>query len=155
MTDEQLEITRHLIKESRSAEETSRIASEFSKKLSAGDTVAFYGDLGSGKTFFITALCHALGVNQSVTSPTFTILNEYYAENFQLIYHFDFYRLESPAELQNLGLEEFFYSDYICLIEWAGKIEDFLPPDRWEITLDFVSQKPEARKIKISRRHAH
>ncbi len=136
-----------------SPEETKKIASGFARTLQAGDVVAFYGDLGSGKTFFIKAMCRALGVKQEITSPTFTIINEYITPKNFYIYHFDFYRLERQGELQNLGLEEFFYNDYMCLIEWADKIKSYLPPLRWEVSLDFIPRLPEARKITIVKRY--
>ena len=68
-------------------------------------------------------MCKALGIEHEATSPSFTIINEYEARGAIWIYHFDFYRIENEAELLNLGLDEFFYNDYICLIEWADKIE--------------------------------
>lgn len=131
--------------------QTAKLASEFSMNLAAGDLVAFYGQLGSGKTFFIKALCKALGMEQEATSPSFTIINEYETSGNIMIYHFDFYRIENEGELLNLGLDEFFYNDYICLIEWADKIEQFLPPRRWEIRLNFVPDQPDSREIFIQK----
>jgi len=132
--------------------QTAALATEFSRNLAQGDLVAFYGQLGSGKTFFIKALCKALGIRQEATSPSFTIINEYEAAGSILIYHFDFYRIEDKAELLNLGLEEFFYNDYICLIEWADKIKEFLPPRHWEIRLNFILNQPDSRKIVIKKK---
>jgi tRNA threonylcarbamoyladenosine biosynthesis protein TsaE len=134
-----------------SPQQTVNLASEFSRILVPGDLVAFYGQLGSGKTFFIKALCNSLGIQKEATSPSFTIINEYEASGSLLIYHFDFYRIETETELINLGLDEFFYNDYICLIEWADKIEKLLPPRRWEIRLDFVSNQPDSREITIQK----
>ncbi|MBN2365387.1 MAG: tRNA (adenosine(37)-N6)-threonylcarbamoyltransferase complex ATPase subunit type 1 TsaE [Calditrichaeota bacterium] len=151
MNDENSEIKKYLEQVAFSPEETAAVASRFAGELNGGDIVAFYGQLGSGKTFFINSLCRKLGVHQSVTSPTFTIINEYSTANGLYIYHFDFYRLENKTELQNLGLDDFFYSDYLCLIEWADKIFKFLPERRWEVFLEFLPDKPEARKIKIVR----
>ena len=135
----------------RSPHETETVAAEFSRLLSPGDLVAFYGELGSGKTFFIKGLCRALGTKTEATSPSFTIMNEYQISNDMWIYHFDFYRIEKEAELLNLGLDDFFYSDYICLIEWADKISSFLPTHHWEVRLNFIPNQPESRKIKIQK----
>lgn len=133
----------------RSPQETETIAVEFSGLLSQGDLVAFYGELGSGKTFFIKALCRALGTKTDATSPSFTIMNEYQISSEIWICHFDFYRIEKDAELLNLGLDDFFYGDYLCLIEWANKISSFLPPHHWEVKLNFIPDQPESRNIKI------
>lgn len=132
-----------------SQEETAEVARQFGKELHPGEVAAFYGELGSGKTFFIKWLCEQLQVMQPVTSPTFTIMNEYYTKGNFLIYHFDFYRIEADAELSNLGLDEFLYNEHICLIEWANKIEKFLPASRWEVHLDFTKNNPRERLIKI------
>ncbi len=132
-----------------SAGQTARVAKDFARQVKAGHIVAFYGDLGSGKTLFIKALCKELGVPQEATSPSFTIINEYRAPQELMIYHFDFYRLKSTAELQNLGLDDFFYGGNICLVEWAEKISMYLPVPRWEIVLEFIPHQPDARHITI------
>lgn len=86
----------------------------------------FYGDLGAGKTTFIKSLCAALGVKESVTSPTFSIVNEYVA-GANKIFHFDFYRLKNQNEALDMGYEEYFYSGAYCFIEWPEKIPDLIP----------------------------
>ncbi len=86
----------------------------------------FHGDMGAGKTTFIKSLCEALGVKEAVTSPTFSIVNEYRSENVK-IYHFDFYRLKNQTEALDMGAEEYFYSGNYCFIEWPEKIPDMLP----------------------------
>ncbi|MDF2431481.1 MAG: tRNA threonylcarbamoyladenosine biosynthesis protein TsaE [Mucilaginibacter sp.] len=86
----------------------------------------FYGDMGAGKTTLIKALCECLGTNEPVTSPTFSIVNEY-AGNDNKIYHFDFYRLKDQSEALDMGYEEYFYSDAYCFIEWPEKIPALLP----------------------------
>jgi tRNA threonylcarbamoyladenosine biosynthesis protein TsaE len=85
------------------------------------------GEMGSGKTTFIKALCHCLGVEETVTSPTFALINEYKTNEGIKIYHFDFYRIKSPNEAFDFGYEEYFYSGNRCFIEWPEKIENLLP----------------------------
>lgn len=86
----------------------------------------FYGDMGAGKTTFIQSICKVLGAKEPVTSPTFSIVNEYQGASAK-IYHFDFYRLKKQEEALDMGYEEYLYSDNYCLIEWPEKIADLLP----------------------------
>jgi tRNA threonylcarbamoyladenosine biosynthesis protein TsaE len=86
----------------------------------------FHGDMGAGKTTLIKALCEVLGTEETVTSPTFSIVNEYIGAANR-IYHFDFYRLKNQSEALDMGYEEYFYSDAYCFIEWPEKIPDLLP----------------------------
>lgn len=86
----------------------------------------FYGQMGAGKTTFIKTLCESLGVTEPVTSPTFSIVNEYNG-NGSKIYHFDFYRLKKQDEALDMGYEEYIYSNHYCFIEWPEKIPDLLP----------------------------
>jgi tRNA threonylcarbamoyladenosine biosynthesis protein TsaE len=87
----------------------------------------FYGDMGAGKTTLIKSLCECLGVREPVTSPTFSIVNEYEGEKTR-VFHFDFYRLKNQSEALDMGYEEYFYSGNYCFIEWPEKIADLLPP---------------------------
>ena len=86
----------------------------------------FYGDMGAGKTTFIKSLCECLGAKENVTSPTFSIVNEYQGDTAK-IYHFDFYRLKKQDEALDMGYEEYFYSGDHCFIEWPEKIAGLLP----------------------------
>jgi tRNA threonylcarbamoyladenosine biosynthesis protein TsaE len=88
---------------------------------------AFYGDLGAGKTTFIKALCNELNVIDIVSSPTFSIINEYQNEQGMVIYHMDFYRLEKLEDALEIGLEDYFSTDNYCFIEWPEKIDELLP----------------------------
>ena len=91
------------------------------------------GELGSGKTRFIKGICKGLGVTEHVASPTFTIVNEYYLAG-TAIYHFDFYRVESLVEIREIGFDEYLSSsDAICLIEWADRVREILPPRRYDV----------------------
>jgi tRNA threonylcarbamoyladenosine biosynthesis protein TsaE len=149
MNSKKSEFQPYLLQEVHSAIQTADIAVRFSSVVKAGEVVAFFGELGSGKTFFIKAFCQAAGTLQEATSPSFTLINEYYTAENLFIYHFDFYRLKNLAELQNLGLEDFFFDQNICLVEWADKILKYLPDRRWEVYLDFIPSQSEGRKISI------
>jgi len=102
---------------------------------------AFYGAMGVGKTTFIRALCQELGVSGIVNSPTFAIVNEYTAPENEIIYHFDFYRIEHPEEAFDLGYEEYFYSGNYCFIEWPEKIENLLPEYVFSIKIDILGNQ--------------
>lgn len=97
---------------------------------------AFHGQMGAGKTTFIKAICEELGVEDVINSPTFAIINEYRSETTgELIYHFDFYRINKLSEAEDIGTEDYFYSGALCFIEWPKKIEDLLPGDVVEVTI--------------------
>ncbi len=106
----------------------------------------FYGEMGAGKTTLIKALCGALGVDGPVTSPTFSIVNEYAGKD-GIIYHFDFYRLKNQTEALDMGYEEYFYSGNYCLIEWPEKIPDLLPPNYVEVHI--TAQAGGSRQITL------
>ena len=91
--------------------------------------VAFYGEMGAGKTTLIRELCAQLGVEDNVNSPTFSIVNEYRTPAGETIYHFDFYRIDKPEEALDFGCEEYLYSGNCCLIEWPERVENLLPED--------------------------
>ena len=109
--------------------------------------ICFEGEMGAGKTTFIKALCRSLGVEEDVSSPTFSLVNEYRTARNEPIYHFDFYRLNDPREAEGIGALEYFDSGYLCLIEWPSRIEALLPPDRLLITLTVTG--PFAREVRI------
>jgi tRNA threonylcarbamoyladenosine biosynthesis protein TsaE len=99
----------------------------------------FYGDMGAGKTTLIKEICKQLGTNDTTSSPTFSIINEYKLAN-QAIFHFDFYRLKNQSEAFDLGYEDYFYADQYCLIEWPEKIPDLLPPNYIKIELVAINE---------------
>jgi len=130
-----------------SAEQTWEIARFIGGKLRKGDVLALSGELGSGKTCFTGGLARGLGVNEKyqITSPTFTLINEYPAR-FKL-YHFDVYRLNGYPEFEDLGYEEYFCSDGIVVIEWAEKIVQILPANTFFISFEYLDEN--RRKIII------
>ena len=107
----------------------------------AGDRKIFAleGEMGSGKTTFITSLCRQLGVTDQVNSPTFTLVNEYLTGSGQPVYHFDFYRIKSLSEVFDMGFEMYFYSGNYCFIEWPGKIPGLLPENTVMITISVTN----------------
>ncbi len=133
---------------STSYEETQKIASEFAKTLKSGDTVCMYGDLGAGKTAFVQGMAKGLEIEEPITSPTFTIVNEY--SGTLPLYHFDVYRIADSDEMYEIGYEEYVYGDGITVIEWAELIEDILPDNRFAvIILKDISKGGDYRKIEI------
>lgn len=113
-----------------------RAAQQFVEAIGDRRIFAFHGKMGAGKTTFIKALCHRLGVTDTVCSPTFAIVNEYQSGQGEPIYHFDFYRLKRLSEAYDMGCEEYFYSGHLCLIEWPDIVFDLLPDDTVEVTIE-------------------
>ena len=111
------------------------VARQFVEAISNHTLVAFYGEMGAGKTTFIKAVCNELGVIDTVNSPTFSIVNDYATADGRHIYHFDFYRLKSPQEALDFGIEEYFASNSLCLMEWPEQIEPLLPDDTLQVTI--------------------
>jgi tRNA threonylcarbamoyladenosine biosynthesis protein TsaE len=118
-------------------EELASAAHKFVEAMGDETVYAFYGEMGAGKTTFINALCHALGVEDDVTnSPSFSIINEYRSDTTaELIYHFDLYRLENLDEAVDIGVDDYFDSGALCLLEWPERIEPMLPDDTVNVTI--------------------
>ena len=112
--------------ESFSCEETENLAAELAKKAQCGALFCLTGDLGAGKTAFARGFARGLGISDDVTSPTFAIINVYQSGRLPL-YHFDVYRIKSPAEMEDTGYEEYFYGDGVSLVEWADMIKELIP----------------------------
>ena len=110
--------------------------------------VLFYGEMGSGKTTLIKEIVKQLNVSENVSSPTFSLVNEYYTQNNESVFHFDFYRIEDETEALDMGVEEYFYSDNWCFIEWPNKVENLLPLKSTIITIHIDSS--ELRTLEIS-----
>ena len=129
-------------------EEYPQAAKWFTGFLQKGNIFAFYGKMGSGKTTFIKSLCEELGVEDTINSPTFAIVNEYEDRDANTIFHFDFYRIKSLTEVYNMGYEEYFYSNAYCFIEWPELIEELLPEEH--IRVDITEGDDGARTIKVT-----
>jgi tRNA threonylcarbamoyladenosine biosynthesis protein TsaE len=110
-----------------SIEDINRVAPKFVAAIGQARHLAFYGEMGAGKTTFITGLMEYMGVVDHVSSPTFSIVNEYHSDDYGKIYHFDFYRLEDEDEALNIGIEEIFDENAWCFMEWPEKIDNLLP----------------------------
>lgn len=128
-----------------SEEETNILASQLASKLLPGAIVLLNGDMGAGKSVFARGIIQSLGYKGAVTSPTFTLMNEYPTE--PVVYHFDLYRLKSYDQLYDIGYDEYIYSDGISLIEWSEKMEHLLPENYVEIIIEKID--PTTRKITV------
>lgn len=128
-----------------SEQQTELVGEKFALILKAGDIVALFGDLGVGKTAFIRGLARSIGYNGRVTSPTYTIVNEYIG-NIP-VFHFDMYRLGSSDELYDIGWEDYLEKGGICAIEWSERIEDVLADDCYRVYI--TSQGEQMRNIRI------
>lgn len=123
-------------------QQTEAFGRNLAARLKPGDVIALTGDLGTGKTTLTKAIAHGLGISEVITSPTFTIVKEY--EDGRLpLYHFDVYRIGDPDEMFELGYEEYFYGDGVCVIEWADLIEDLLPEEAIRIQLEYGQNEGE------------
>lgn len=113
-----------------------RAAGQFLDEIGDSRIVAFYAPMGAGKTTFTTALCKVLGVGaDAVSSPTFAIVNEYLSKTGEPIYHFDFYRIETPSEALDIGLYDYLDSGALCIIEWPENIEGLLPEETLKVSI--------------------
>lgn len=131
---------------SNSEQETLELGMDFAKILEPGDIIALDGDLGAGKTVFTRGFSQEMGVTSHVCSPTFTIVNEYLGGRLP-VYHFDTYRLEGPDDFLDSGLDEYFYNEGICIIEWSSIIDELLPENTIHLEIRGVGDK---RSIEIS-----
>jgi len=118
-----------------SLQEIDSAAMRFLEAAGDATVIAFSGDLGAGKTTFIQAICRNLGITVEVNSPTFSLVNEYFTPKGDSVYHFDFYRIETPEELFDMGYEEYFYSGSLCLIEWPEKAPGLMPENTLMVSI--------------------
>jgi tRNA threonylcarbamoyladenosine biosynthesis protein TsaE len=114
--------------------------------INDNNIICFYGGMGVGKTTFIKEICKKLGVEEIVSSPTFSIINEYLNKKNEFIYHFDFYRIDKEEEAFDIGYEEYFYKGNLCLIEWPEKISSIIPENIMKVQ---ITRSDEQRIIAI------
>ncbi|MCL2674203.1 MAG: tRNA (adenosine(37)-N6)-threonylcarbamoyltransferase complex ATPase subunit type 1 TsaE [Defluviitaleaceae bacterium] len=136
-----------------SPEQTFELAVKLAAELSGGEVICLNGDLGAGKTAFTKGLAHGLGVCETITSPTFTIVNEYYSGRIPL-YHFDVYRLTNSAEVEDTAFFDYFSGNGVIVVEWASQIEEVLAElipagKRIDITITHSEPCEQARQIAI------
>lgn len=128
-----------------SSKETEKFGRLLGSLLRPGDVVCLYGELGAGKTVLARGIARGLGVEGPVTSPTFTLINEYAGR--LPFFHMDMYRLAGPQEISDLGCEEYFYGEGVTVIEWPERIEEVLPSERLNVYLKVQLEEPERREI--------
>jgi tRNA threonylcarbamoyladenosine biosynthesis protein TsaE len=134
---------------SKTPSETIALGKKFAEDLGPGTVVCLKGPLGAGKTHFVKGMAQAFGIDrQEVHSPTFTLIHEYVGD--LPLYHFDCYRMESPEEALEIGAEEYFYSDGICVIEWPERIASLIPPEAIWISIEAPDKK--TRKFVIRKK---
>ena len=124
-----------MVVETRSAEETFSLGINIGRKAKAGQVIPLVGDLGVGKTVFTKGLARGLGITEPVSSPTFTIVQEY-REGRLPLYHFDVYRIGDLEEMEEIGYEDYFYGDGVCLIEWANLIQELSPREAVSVVIE-------------------
>ena len=133
-------------------EETLQTGKMIGEAAAAGEVYALIGDLGVGKTVFTKGFALGLGITEPANSPTFTIL-QIYEEGRVPLYHFDVYRIEEPEEMEEIGFDEYIDGDGVCLIEWAGRIEELLPEDVIVVFIEKDLEKGlDYRRITVCRR---
>ena len=137
-----MQITTH------SADETQALGQKLASRLAPGDVIADFGDLGAGKTAFTRGLAQGLGITDPVTSPTYTIVNEYLSGRIPL-FHFDMYRLSSSDELFDIGWEDYLSRGGVCAVEWSENVEDALQ-DAIRVTIEKDADEPDTRHITIT-----
>ncbi len=126
-------------------EDLGRAAKAFLEEIGEHTLVAFYAPMGAGKTTFTTAVCKALGVEEdAISSPTFAIVNEYRGREGRPIFHFDFYRIDNPAEALDIGLYDYLDSGCLCLMEWPENIEGLLPEETLKVS---ISVQPDGSRL--------
>lgn len=116
-------------------------------QFSKHKVLLFYGEMGVGKTTLIKEIVKQLGVTDTVSSPTFSLVNEYHTPDGSKVFHFDFYRIEKEEEAMDMGIEEYFYSNSMCLVEWPNKVENLLPLN--SVTVNITTDKDQQRTIEL------
>lgn len=141
---------KEMIYETFSPEETRELGRKIGAEAAPGSVYTLVGDLGVGKTVFTQGIAEGLEIDEPICSPTFTIV-QVYEEGRMPFYHFDVYRIGDIEEMDEIGYEDYFYGEGVCMIEWANLIEEILPEHRWDITIEKDLEKGfDYRKITIN-----
>ena len=140
-----------MVFEPTSSQMTFEFAKKIGEKLKSGDVLCLDGDLGVGKTVFTKGVAAGLGIKDDVSSPTFTLIQEYYGGRLPL-YHFDVYRIDGPWDMDDLGYEEYFYGEGVCLVEWGSMIKELFPENTIYVRIEKDLEKGfDYRKITVSK----
>ncbi|MCI7067877.1 MAG: tRNA (adenosine(37)-N6)-threonylcarbamoyltransferase complex ATPase subunit type 1 TsaE [Butyrivibrio crossotus] len=140
-----------MVFESTSSQMTFEFAKKIGENLKGGDVLCLDGDLGVGKTVFTKGVAAGLGIKDDVSSPTFTLIQEYYGGRLPL-YHFDVYRIDGPWDMDDLGYEEYFYGEGVCLVEWGSMIKELFPENTIYVRIEKDLEKGfDYRKITVSK----
>lgn len=140
-----------MVFESISSQMTFEFAKKIGENLKSGDVLCLDGDLGVGKTVFTKGVAAGLGIKDDVSSPTFTLIQEYYGGRLPL-YHFDVYRIDGPWDMDDLGYEEYFYGEGVCLVEWGSMIKELFPENTIYVRIEKDLEKGfDYRKITVSK----
>jgi tRNA threonylcarbamoyladenosine biosynthesis protein TsaE len=131
-----------------SLEDLETVAESLLKLAGSLKVWIFFGEMGSGKTTLIKSLCRRLGVSDTMSSPTFSIVNEYMASNNTTIFHFDFYRIKNEEEAYDIGTDEYFYSGNFCFVEWPEKIPSLIPDSYVKVSI--TSENETRRTIAVA-----
>ncbi len=135
--------------ESSGEQDTLLLAADFARSLKAGSIVCLEGDLGVGKTVFAKGFAEGLGIAEDIVSPTFTLVQSYKTED-TILHHFDMYRISDESELEEIGYEEYFFSEAFCLVEWASRIPTLLPQKVYRVCIEKDLEKGfDYRKISV------
>ena len=141
----------NMVFESTSSQMTFEFAKKIGENLKRGDVLCLDGDLGVGKTVFTKGVATGLGIKDDVSSPTFTLIQEYYGGRLPL-YHFDVYRIDGPWDMDDLGYEEYFYGEGVCLVEWGSMIKELFPENTIYVRIEKDLEKGfDYRKITVSK----
>lgn len=128
-----------------SEKETLELGRLIGTKLKSGDVLSLDGDLGAGKTYMTKGIAEGMGIQDYITSPTFTILNIY--EGDLTLYHFDVYRIDDPREMEEIGFDEYLYGDGVCVVEWGSIVSELLPEDTIDVHIKKLDD--DVREIEI------
>lgn len=139
----------------RTPEETISLAKRIGTLLRAGDCIAYYGDLGAGKTTFTRGLAVGMGLPDEVSSPTFSIVNEYHGKGAISLYHFDMYRIQNSDELETTGFYDYPMDESVFAVEWSENIEDAFPKDIIRIQIDRIDDDTRKITVEGDERFAH